>query len=86
MWNYFRVSAGGSSPFKGEGGRGMGCMDKLLSRYTNPIPTPAHPMKGREKCPGVLKLVPNHLEGEECSAGTLSENGSKAYSTNGVCT
>jgi hypothetical protein len=43
----------GSSPFKGEGRRGMGC----VGGFVYPIPTPTLPLKGRE-----LSVLP--LEGE----------------------
>jgi hypothetical protein len=43
----------GSSPFKGEVRRGMGSE----SAEFFPIPSPALPLKGREKCADALKLV-----------------------------
>jgi len=48
-----RANLSYSSPFKGEVRWGMG----LIFMKFYPIPTPTLPLKGREKCAGVLKLT-----------------------------
>ena len=50
-----------SSPFKGEVRWGMG----LVSMKFDPIPTPALPLKGREKYSGALKLALMRLHGND---------------------